>query len=66
MLFGVRFSSLFTSRWMALLWAILVILTAIQFVAGQKAEAPDNSAAANETAPAGLTPEEKAAIDRAF
>jgi hypothetical protein len=32
MLFGVRLRSLFTSRWMALLWAILVILTAIQFV----------------------------------
>lgn len=32
MLFGVRLRSLFTSRWMALLWAVLVILTAIQFV----------------------------------
>ena len=30
-MFGVRLSSLFTSRWMALLWAVLVILTAIQF-----------------------------------
>nr|WP_278254293.1 hypothetical protein [Sphingobium sp. BYY-5] len=32
MLFGVRLRSLFTSRWMALLWAVLVILTAIQIV----------------------------------
>tara|TARA_B100001105_G_C22016621_1_gene283892 strand:- start:238 stop:414 length:177 start_codon:yes stop_codon:yes gene_type:complete len=31
-MFGVRLSSLFTSRWFALLWAVLVILTAIQFV----------------------------------
>lgn len=32
MLFGVRLRSIFTSRWFALLWAILVMLTAIQFV----------------------------------
>ncbi|MCP1468968.1 hypothetical protein J3E64_000639 [Sphingobium sp. OAS761] len=32
MLFGVRLRSLFTSRWLALLWAVLVMLTAIQFV----------------------------------
>jgi hypothetical protein len=32
MLFGVRLRSLFTSRWFALLWAVLVILTAIQIV----------------------------------
>lgn len=32
MLFGPRLSSLFTSRWMALLWAVLVLLTAIQIV----------------------------------
>ncbi|QCB37486.1 MULTISPECIES: hypothetical protein [Sphingobium] len=31
-MFGVRLRSLFTSRWMALLWAILVLLSAIQFV----------------------------------
>ena len=29
MLFGVRLRSLFTSRWLALLWAILVLLTAL-------------------------------------
>ena len=31
-MFGVRLRSLFTNRWMALLWAILVLLSAIQFV----------------------------------
>ncbi|MDI1294708.1 MAG: hypothetical protein PSY12_02275 [bacterium] len=52
MLFGVRLRSLFTSRWMALLWAILVILTAIQFVG--VADAPDgqgdNAASAQDMA----------------
>ena len=32
MLFGVRLRSLFTSRWLALLWAILVLLTALNLV----------------------------------
>lgn len=31
-MFGVRFSSLFTSRWMALLWGVLICLSAINFV----------------------------------
>jgi hypothetical protein len=31
-MFGVRLTSLFTSRWMALAWAVLICLSAIQFV----------------------------------
>ena len=31
-MFGPRLSSLFKSRWIALLWAVLVILTALSFV----------------------------------
>ncbi len=31
-MFGPRFSSLFTSRWMAILWGILICLSAIEFV----------------------------------
>ena len=31
-MFGVPLRSLFTSRWMALAWAILVCLTAVQYV----------------------------------
>lgn len=31
-MFGVHLRSLFTSRWFALLWAVLVILTTINFV----------------------------------
>jgi len=31
-MFGPRLSSLFTSRWMALLWAALIIWTALSFV----------------------------------
>ena len=59
-MFGVRLSSLFTSRWMALLWAVLVILTAIQFVgiSGKN----DGAANADSTA-AALTDQQKAAIN---
>jgi len=32
LMFGPRLSSLFTSRWMALLWAAFIILTALSFV----------------------------------
>lgn len=35
-MFGVRITSLFTSRWMALAWAVLICLTAIQFVGSGK------------------------------
>lgn len=31
-MFGIRLTSLFTSRWMALAWAVLICLSAIQFV----------------------------------
>jgi hypothetical protein len=34
-MFGVRPSSLFRSRWMALGWAVLVCLSAVSFVAGR-------------------------------
>ncbi|SEI64383.1 hypothetical protein SAMN05518849_101394 [Sphingobium sp. AP50] len=62
MLFGVRLRSLFTSRWMALLWAILVILTAIQFVGpGEDHQAGDNAAAAD-----GLTNDQRDAIANAL
>ena len=52
-MFGVRLSSLFTSRWMALAWAVLVCLTAIQFVGAPDdedapaAQAGPDAAAAN-------------------
>lgn len=62
-MFGVRLASLFTSRWMALLWSILVILTAIQFVGSgdQGKQQPRSAAPASDT----LTADKKA-IDRAF
>ena len=34
-MFGVRLTSLFTSRWMALAWAVLICLSAIEFVGGR-------------------------------
>jgi len=48
----MRTSSVFKSRWMALLWAAGIIWVAVSFAGGQ-AQAPDNNAA-NET---GLTDE---------
>lgn len=67
MLFGVRLRSLFTSRWMALLWAVLVILTAIQFVGpgDDRAREADGQGAANAAAD-GLTPDQRNAIANAF
>lgn len=62
-MFGVRLSSLFTSRWMALLWAILVILTAIQFV-GAPDDSTDRKAAGQGSDPADALPtQQKAAIN---
>ena len=63
MLFGVRLRSLFTSRWMALLWAVLVILTAIQIVGPEddSRAGSDNAAAAD-----GLTNDQRAAIANAL
>lgn len=34
-MFGVRLTSLFTSRWMALAWAVLICLSAIEFAGGR-------------------------------
>jgi len=34
-MFGVRLSSLFSSRWMALAWVVLICLTAVEFVVGK-------------------------------
>lgn len=59
-MFGVRLSSLFTSRWFALLWAVLVILTAIQFVGAGDDGADNNGDADN------LTTEQQDAIANAL
>lgn len=48
-MFGVRLSSLFTSRWMALAWAGLMCLTAIEF-AGEQGKTDDAVAPNAETA----------------
>ena len=46
-MFGPKLSSLFTSRWMALLWAAFIILTALSFVgSGDDAEPVDGRDAA--------------------
>lgn len=69
MLFGVRLRSLFTSRWLALLWAVLVVLTAIQFVGGRDdgAEPQDNGMAATASdASDGLTNAQRTAIRSAL
>jgi hypothetical protein len=54
-----RLRTIFTSRWFALLWAVLVILTAINFV-GTGDDKPAD--AANAAAADGLTNEQRAAI----
>lgn len=46
-MFGPRLSSLFKSRWMALLWALGIIWTAISFVGFAPSSAPDNAANAS-------------------
>ena len=44
-MFGPKYSSLFTSRWMAIAWCILICLSAIGFVgAGSDDETPANAA----------------------
>lgn len=63
-MFGVRFASLFTSRWMALLWALLVILTAIGFV-GAGSDQPAGQPTGPDAADT-LTPEQQQAIANAF
>ncbi|NML10562.1 hypothetical protein HHL08_10435 [Sphingobium sp. AR-3-1] len=63
MFFGVRLRSIFTSRWFALLWAVLVILTAIQFVgAGDDSQGAQGDNAAAD----GLTNEQRAALANAL
>jgi hypothetical protein len=48
-MFGPRLSSIFKSRWMALLWAAMVIWTAVDFVgvshpaSGNGTSSPDES-----------------------
>ncbi|WP_150291237.1 hypothetical protein [Sphingobium estronivorans] len=66
-MFGVRLSSLFTSRWMALLWAVLVILTAIQFV-GTSDDGADGKRAGqgSNSAPDVVADPQKALIDGAL
>ncbi|GLV28626.1 hypothetical protein TomTYG75_11480 [Sphingobium sp. TomTYG75] len=63
-MFGVRLSSLFTSRWMALLWSVLVILTAIQFVGS--GDQDHDEAAAPAAASDTFTADQQKAIERAF
>ncbi|MES2176155.1 MAG: hypothetical protein V4523_19755 [Pseudomonadota bacterium] len=63
MFFGVRLRSIFTSRWFALLWAVLVILTAIQFVGS----GDDSQGAQGDNAAAdGLTNEQRATLANAL
>lgn len=50
-MFGVRLTSLFTSRWMALAWAVLICLSAIEFV-GDRGSNDDTAAQDAETAQA--------------
>ena len=45
-MFGVRLSSLFTSRWMALAWAVLICLYAVSFVGERRTN--DEAAAQDE------------------
>lgn len=63
MLPSPRLRTLFTSRWFALLWAVLVILTAINFVGSNDDKPAD---AANAAAADGLTNEQRAAIENAL
>jgi len=37
-MFGVRLSSLFTSRWMALAWCVLICLMVVRFVGTSEEE----------------------------
>lgn len=73
MIFGVRPSSLFTSRWMALLWVVLICLTAIGFVGagkqGDDADAGDNAASAalgTDATGEAITPQDVAALKGAL
>jgi hypothetical protein len=65
-MFGVRLSTIFTSRWFALLWAVLVILTAIQFVGVGDDDAAQNGQGNAATAADGLSNDQRQAIANAF
>jgi len=60
-MFGVRLSSLFTSCWMALLWAMLVILTAIEFVGSDQSRSGTGDIASD-----GISNEQRANIANAL
>jgi len=49
-MFGVRLTSLFTSRWMALAWCVLICLSAIEFVGGRGSDDKDAAAQAQQDA----------------
>ncbi len=49
-MFGVRLTSLFTSRWMALAWVVLVCLSAVEFVGGRGSNSDDDAAQAQQDA----------------
>lgn len=61
-MFGVRYSSLFTSRWMALLWCVLICLTAIGFVGAGSDRPSDDDNAAEPL----VTQQDVAALKQAF
>lgn len=70
-MFGVRLSSLFTSRWMALAWAVLVCLYAVQYVGTGKGGADDDATANSDDAAAvaaaqGATKEQVDAVLKAI
>lgn len=59
---SVRLSTIFTSRWFALLWAVLVILTAIQFVGAGDDDAAKNGQGDDAVALDDLTNDQRQAI----
>lgn len=63
-MFGIRFRSLFTSRWFALLWTVLVLLTAIQIVG--PGEDRDSGSGNTAVAADGLTNEQRDAVMNAL
>lgn len=64
-MFGIRLRSLFTSRWMAILWAIFICLTAIQIVGVGDDGAGQGSDTAAASADA-LTAQQRDAINSVF
>jgi hypothetical protein len=74
MIFGVRPSSLFTSRWMALLWGVMICLTAIGFVGAKGGKdgapaadpAPYNAAPDTDATGEAVSPQDVAALRNAL